>query len=71
MKKLSLIVLALGMVAFVSCKKEYTCECTSTYDGVSTDLTPMEIKDTKKNAEDVCEALNTSILGTTVACDLK
>lgn len=56
MKKVLLVAVA-GMFVLASCKKDYTCECTTTLDGKST-TTPVEMKDTKKkDAEKACDAL--------------
>lgn len=58
MKKV-LFVAALGMLTLASCKKTYTCECNTSYAGFSlTETTVM--KDTKKNAEASCNALEDS-----------
>ena len=74
MKKVTMIlgVAFLAAVLLSSCKKEYTCECT--YNNGSTSMTTSTvIKDTKKNAEDACSALEIGIVGTTYvwSCEIK
>lgn len=66
---------AFALVTLASCKKEYTCECTSSISGVSaTTSSSTTIKDTKKNAEATCNEgdATSSALGitTTVECEL-
>lgn len=58
MKKVLLIAAVAGL-SMVSCKKEYTCECTVTTAGISVSASTT-IKDTKKKATDACEAGNSS-----------
>lgn len=75
MKKV-LFVAALGMTfAMVSCKKDYTCECTTSVTGVGTSSASTTINDTKKNAEAACDEgdATTSVGGvsSTVECTLK
>ncbi|MFP5471848.1 MAG: hypothetical protein ACLGGV_09650 [Bacteroidia bacterium] len=57
-----------------SCKKEWTCECTTTTGGV-TATGSTTIKDTKKNATEACDAGDSSatVSGVTVTseCTLK
>ncbi len=71
MKKV-LFVAAIAAFAFgaTSCKKDYTCECSTTVNG-ETFTTSAEYKDVKKkDAEDSCEAAN-SAGGATTTCSLK
>jgi hypothetical protein len=65
MKKVSFILGAMFLmtIALSSCKKDYTCECTTA--GVTTSVTMP--KTTKKLAKDACNALNVG----TVTCELK
>jgi hypothetical protein len=53
MKKV-LFVAALGMLTLASCKKDYTCECTTSYGGLSSTATTT-INATKKDAKTACE----------------
>jgi hypothetical protein len=53
MKKV-LFVAALGMLTLASCKKDYTCECTTTIVGFSSTATTT-INATKKDAKTACE----------------
>jgi hypothetical protein len=73
MKKV-LVLGGFALLAMASCKKEYTCECTSTTAGISA-TAATTIKDTKKKATEACEAGTTSstVLGITssVSCEIK
>lgn len=73
MKKLVLLA-AIVSVGFVSCKKDYTCSCTTTSGGASATATTT-IKDTKKNATESCEnGTSTSSAGgvtATTTCTIK
>ena len=73
MKKV-LLVAAVAGLSMVSCKKDYTCECTVTTAGVSATASST-ITDTKQNATDACEAGNTSttVMGITSStqCSIK
>ncbi len=77
MKKFAPIAaIALFAIAFTSCKKKWTCECTSTINGVSTTSSGTDTeKRTKKDAKALCEKSNgtQTIAGitTTVDCKLK
>jgi hypothetical protein len=66
MKKITFILggLFLMTIALTSCKKDYTCECTT--GGIKTETTLSNT--TKKLATDACEAGNVSGL---VTCELK
>jgi hypothetical protein len=57
MKKVLLV--AAVAFAFASCKKDYTCECTTTTAGISVTASTT-VKDTKKKATDACEKGTTS-----------
>lgn len=76
MKKL-LVTLSIISIAFIfgSCKKEYTCECTTTMTGFGTTTSSTTIKDTKNNAKDACEggSSTTTVNGVSasVTCKLK
>ena len=65
MKNLFLIAAVLFAFSASSCKKDYTCACTSG---------DIEIKDAKKkDAEDTCDALDAAekIFDPTASCKLK
>ncbi len=55
MKKVLAIAIA-GVWAIASCSKDYTCKCTTTVDGVSSDTTYIVTKTnvTKSDAEASC-----------------
>lgn len=69
MKKI-IAIAALGVFTLASCKKEYTCECTTSGFGVSATATTV-IKDTKKKADDACTAGSTTANGATTTCKIK
>jgi len=61
MKKIAPLAAALLLTfAFTSCKKNYTCTCTVTSNGVSATGTSSSFKDTKKNAKAACEKNNST-----------
>lgn len=59
MKKLFLSLAAISLLALTSCKKDWTCECTTTAIGISASASTT-IKDTKSNAKEDCEAGSTT-----------
>ncbi len=66
MKKVYMM-LAVCAIALASCKKDYTCSCTilgQTTDSVIADSN-------KADAEDACDALNTSAAILGGSCELK
>lgn len=68
MKKV-LVLSAVAMIALASCKKDYTCECTTEFNG-QTATSTAEIKDAKKSdAEDACNQLDAA--STATSCELK
>lgn len=70
MKKLiPMIAVAALATMFTSCKKEYTCTCTTTVGGVSTSASGKTTKMTKKDAKAACEK-STTTSGITVTCKL-
>ena len=69
MKKFILLAVV-ATFGLVSCKKDYTCSCTTTGTGGS--VTQDVIINGKKNdAKDACEAGNTSGGGYTKTCTIK
>lgn len=70
MKKLVLAIAALGFVTMTSCKKEWTCKCTTTVNGVSTSAEGKTTKLSKKDAKAACEK-GTTVSGVTVKCEIK
>jgi len=67
MKKITILALALVAISFASCKKEYTCACTTTisYSGgndlYKDDAQPYSKKMSKKTAEAACDEKQTAI----------
>lgn len=72
MKKLVLFSFATLLVAstFTSCKKDYTCECSTTYNGVTTTASGT-VNGTKSDAKEACEKGTSSAGGITVTCAIK
>ena len=73
MKKSSLVlgILMLTAIAFSSCKKDYTCECTYKDAFGASQTSTVDYKDAKKSdAEDACKAYNIPG-GTDFNCELK
>jgi hypothetical protein len=74
MKKSIFLVASVAMLALASCKKDYTCEC-STTNPLGTTSSSLSINDTKKNAEEACDALNATVtnmgITQTTTCTLK
>ena len=54
MKKLPILGIAAMLLSLVSCKKAYTCECTTTYDNDVVVSTRDISKTSKKTAEAIC-----------------
>lgn len=72
MKKIAPIAaIALFAIATTSCKKDYTCECTTTSGGQSTTTTFELGKQSKSDAEAACSGKAVSAGGVTMTCDLK
>jgi len=71
MKKVILFAAAIIATSLASCKKDYTCECTTTESSNGTTITHTEqvatYKATHKSAEKSCESYNTGQR----TCDLK
>lgn len=60
------VVAVFGMVALSSCKKDWTCDCTGTSNGVSVDLSnyivaPILPDLSKKDAQTACDSHATSL----------
>lgn len=76
MKKINLLFGALLLLAFSSCKKEYTCVCTTSagIPGVAIPDTESNLgKLSKKKAEEQCSSRNTStnFMGFTISVNCK
>lgn len=72
MKKLFPIALvAVAAMTFTSCKKDYTCKCTATENGQTTELVTVTIHDTKSNAESGCNGKATAFTGTSIQCKIQ
>ena len=64
---------SLALLTLASCKKDYTCECTTTTGGVSTSASTV-IKDKKSKAEEACNAGDASVsnfgIAVTTECEI-
>ena len=72
MKNLAVVLLMAGFVSFglSSCKKDWTCTCTTTVLG-QTSTSTVTLKDLKKSeAEDACEGYQVSAGGVSASCEL-
>jgi hypothetical protein len=78
MKKIFLVG-ALAFLGLTSCKKDYTCECTSTVDmgelGKTSASASTTINDTKANATEACDAgdskSTSGLYSSSVDCEIK
>jgi hypothetical protein len=69
MKKVTFIAIAAFFtLSLASCKKDWTCKCTTTVAGVSASA-ETTINATKKDAEDACNATATAG-GATTSCEI-
>jgi len=59
-----------GLLLFASCKKDYTCTCSSIDGTTSTVIGSTTINDTKKNAEEECDTGDILILGVGIDCEI-
>lgn len=73
MKKVALFAAVVFAVGLTSCKKDHTCECTTTDSSntISDVTVSTTINDTKSNAEDACTALETSVGTLSTSCAIK
>lgn len=69
MKKI-IAIAALSVFVLASCKKDYTCECTTTGNG-QTATASSTVNATKKDAKEACEGGSTSANGYTTTCAIK
>lgn len=69
MKK-SIILGAFALIALASCKKDYTCKCTTT-NGSSTASASTTITDTKKDAEAACNEGDATYGSASVDCEIQ
>ena len=70
MKK-TLFVAAAAIFSLASCKKDYTCECTTTMNGEVFATTSATITAKKKDAEASCNSGNITTGTSSVSCKLK
>ena len=75
MKNIYFSAAMLVLVAFSSCKKDYTCECTTSDGQGGSAKTSVTITESKKDAEDACKAGNSSVssggMTVTSSCEIK
>lgn len=71
MKKIMFSALVLGLFAFSSCKKDYTCECTTTVSGQQPTIVTSIVNGTKSEAKSSCENGSSSAGGFTINCVIK
>ena len=64
----------LASMGFTSCKKDYTCTCTTTIDlfgEKTTTKTSTTINDTKKKAKDACEGASVKSEYGNITCEIE
>lgn len=71
MKKVLPFVAAIALLGAVSCKKEYTCECTYDDGAGSTGSVSATATLSKKDAEAWCDDTQSASVLTGYSCDLK
>ncbi len=69
MKKV-VVFAALAMISLASCKKDYTCNCTTTNDGVQQASSSYTITDHLSDAEAKCNEGDSQVGGVKTECDL-
>ncbi len=71
------ILTVLGLLVLISCKKDYICECTASYNGVPLEVVYQDtiINDYKAKARVECDALEnvaaTFVDSASVDCEIK
>lgn len=74
MKRFALvaIVALMGTIMLPSCKKDYTCVCTTTMDGLPNQVNEFSLgKQSKKDAKSACDGKIISVPGASMTCKLK
>jgi len=71
MKKLTLLAAVVIAASFASCKKDYTCSCTTTVTGIPPLTASTTIKETKKKAKEACEKGTQTNAAGSVKCEIK
>ena len=71
MKKVLLFVAVVTAFSFASCRKDYTCVCTTTYanGAPSTTDSTFKFKTTKKKAKTICDVYESSDSYSTTTCE--
>lgn len=72
MKKVMLFAAVVTAFSFASCKKDYTCKCTTVYAGGSSPTVVSETgsyKATKKKSKTVCAGLESTDASQTTTCE--
>jgi len=72
MKKILLLAVAFCALSFVACKKNYTCDCVTTTNGVQTGSSSYgDSYSSKKKAEEACDSKKSNSSGVITTCTLK
>lgn len=61
---------AVAVLALASCKKDYTCECTTTGGGMNATVSAT-VNGSKKDAKDACEKGSTTVGEVKTTCKIK
>ena len=70
MKKMAFILMAAGLT-LASCKKDWTCECTTTYADGTTSSSSRTITDHLSDAQASCNDGDSTSAGVSTDCNLK
>lgn len=69
MKKVFFIILGVTLISVTACKKEQTCSCN--YQTTTGQISQtIEINDTRKEAEKICDTYETPVAGTFWKCEI-
>jgi hypothetical protein len=71
MKKITLLAAVIVAASFASCKKNYTCVCTDTYNGTTETYTYDLGKIKKKDAKSKCDAVGAIWVADGGSCEAK
>lgn len=70
MKKITLLAAVIIAASFASCKKDYTCECTTSGNGSSI-TTTSTVNGKKKDVKTACENGSSTFGSVTTVCSIK
>jgi hypothetical protein len=71
MKKIAVLAIFAGAMSFASCKKNYTCTCTTTEPGYPNITSSTTIKDTKSKAKTTCSNESATVGSVATTCAIQ